>query len=176
MTENHALIERAKQGDTSAFRQVLEQHYDMIYRVAYKFSGTPHDAQDIAQEVCLRLVDRLRQFRGESRFMTWLYRLTVNTFYDTQKKRRSHAALEQRYVEYDAGQQEDAADSGRKVAWLYRAIAALEPAYKDTALLVLSENLSHAEAGQILGCSEATVSWRMHEARKRLKTMAGRDE
>ena len=63
----------------------------------------------------------------------------------------------------------EAFEDNRKVAWLYRVIAELEETLRETALLVLAEALSHAEAAKILGCAESTVSWRMHEVRKLLK-------
>ena len=72
----------------------------------------------------------------------------------------------------------DAADWADGVArqdWLKAALARLDDALRETALLVVGEELSHAEAAEILGIAEKTVSWRMHEVRKRLKSMVGRD-
>jgi len=66
----------------------------------------------------------------------------------------------------------DWADSEMRLRWLYGAIGRLDPALKETALLVLAEDLNHAQVGEILGVRESTVSWRMHEVRKRLKAMA----
>ena len=66
----------------------------------------------------------------------------------------------------------DWADSSDKVRWLYRSLDRLDPTLKETALLVLAEEMSHAQAGEVLGVAESTVSWRMHEVKKRLKTIA----
>jgi len=166
--EDVNLVEKAKKGDRAAFRQLLEGHYGMIYRVAYKFTGQAQDAEDIAQEVCLGLVHKLQSFRGGSQFSTWLYRIIVNACHDYRKKRSAHSAVEQGYLELEAHAQAEQHESKRKIAWLYRAIKALKPPLDETAMLVLSEELSHAEAGKVLGCTESTVSWRMHEARKQL--------
>jgi RNA polymerase sigma-70 factor, ECF subfamily len=163
------LIEQAKAGDRNAFQQLLEEHYTMIYRVAYHYTGQAQDAEDIAQDVCVSLVRTIHTFRAESSVSTWLYRIVVNACRDLHKKRSSHQRLQQGYTEL---QQHDAAiqdETARKRAWLYRSIAAMEPALKETALLVLTEELSHAEAGMVLGCAESTISWRMHEIRKQLK-------
>ncbi len=167
-----ALAQKAGAGDRAAFAQLLEEHYDMIYRVAYRFTGTRDSAEDAAQEVCCALVDKLKKFRGDSSFTTWLYRVVVNTCHDLRKKQGNAASLDTRYTELDGMLRAEKAEEAKKVSWLYRAIAALKPPLPETALLVLAEDLSHAEAGKILGCSESTISWRMHEVRKQLKEAA----
>ena len=68
-------------------------------------------------------------------------------------------------------QKADCAEANQKIAWLYRSIAGLQTDLKETALLVLAEEMSHAEAGQVLGCAESTISWRMSEIRKQLKLL-----
>ena len=173
MNNEQTIIERAKNGDAAAFRQWLEEHYNMIYRVAYRFTGQAQDAQDIAQEVCVGMAVKLQSFNGNSSFSTWLYRVVVNSCRDFIKKNSNHRTLESSYIELEKNEQSDKNDSDKKVAWLYRMIATLEQSLKETALLVLSEELSHAEAGKILGCAESTISWRMHEIRKHLKNEIG---
>jgi RNA polymerase sigma-70 factor (ECF subfamily) len=162
-------VERARAGDRAAFQRVLEEHYTMMYRVAYHYTGQAQDAEDIAQDVCVGLVRALASFRGQSSVSTWLYRIVVNACRDFHKKRSTHQRLQQSYLELEKHDAAVEAEEARKRAWLYRAIAALEPALKETALLVLTEELSHAEAGAVLGCAESTISWRMHEIRKQLK-------
>lgn len=167
-----ALACKAAAGDRAAFERLLEDHYDMIYRVAYRFTGTRHDAEDIAQEVCCALVDKLKKFRGDSSFTTWLYRVIVNTCHDLHKKNSNRTSLDKRYLDLDGLLRAETAEKTKQVSWLYRAIAALKPPLPETALLVLGEDLSHAEAGKILGVAESTISWRMHEVRKQLKEAA----
>lgn len=141
----------------------------MIYRMAYRYTGNKSDAEDIAQDICLKLVHKLGSFKGNGRFSTWLYSLVMNRCRDSDKSRRSHRALEQNYTEIEKHEQENQKDSNRKIAWLYRHISQLEPALKETALLVLTEELSHGEAARILGCAESTISWRMLKIREYLK-------
>lgn len=167
--EAEALARRARMGDRAAFERLLDGHYDMMYRVAYRFTGSREDAEDIAQDVCCALPEKLAAFRGESKFTTWLYRVVVNACRDMQKKRGNQHDLAQRYTDFDALQRAESAEANAQVAWLYRQVAALEPALKETALLVLAEDMSHAEAGKVLGCAESTISWRMSEIRKSLK-------
>ncbi|MES2985277.1 MAG: RNA polymerase sigma factor [Pseudomonadota bacterium] len=169
--DSQQIISKAQRGDREAFRQVLQAHYGMIHRVAYRFTGHAVDAEDVTQEVCMALVDKLRSYNGRSSFSTWLYRVIVNQCHDFRKKRGADRARDTQYVELEAMGAADAVEANRKTAWLYRAIAALKPPLPETALLVLAEECSHAEAAIILNCKESTVSWRMHEVRKQLITL-----
>ncbi len=166
--DSDSLIGKAKQGDRVAFEQLLRANYGLIHRVAYRFTGNRSDAEDVTQGVCMALVDKLKQYNSRSSFSTWLYRVIVNHCHDCRKKRGRDLTRDTQYVELEAMETADAAEANRKAAWLYRAIAALKPPLPETALLVLAEECSHAEAGKILGCAESTVSWRMHEIRKQL--------
>ncbi len=167
------LISRAQGGEQAAFQQLLTQHYSMIYRVAYRFTGKTQDAEDIAQDVCMKLATKIRSFNNESNFSTWLYRVVVNACRDMQRKDISQRNIQNNYMEFEYNDRENDNDNKRKIAWLYRSISGLEQSLKETALLILTEQLSHAEAGKILGCAESTISWRMHEVRKQLKIAMG---
>ena len=166
---DNSLIAEACAGNRAAFEQLLERHYDMMFRVAYRFTGHRQDAEDIAQDVCIGLAHKLALFKGKSSFSSWLYRVVVNACMDAHKHRASTKRSEDGFVELEAHTQAEAAEASQQLAWLYRAIHALEPDLKATALLVLSEEMSHAQAAEVLGCKESTISWRMHEIRKKLQ-------
>ncbi|MBI2719156.1 MAG: sigma-70 family RNA polymerase sigma factor [Rhizobiales bacterium] len=166
---------QAQRGDAAAFHLLLERHYDTVYRVAYRFLGGAADAEDVAQEVCSRLAEKIGRFRGASRFSTWLYAVTLNAVRDHGRRQRAAAGLHGAYANLAEHQSADWADSDRKVRWLYLALDRLEGPLKETALLILAEEMSHAEVGEVLGVKESTVSWRMHEVKKRLKVMATHD-
>ena len=172
---DETLVLLAKDGDGVAFRQLLERHYDTVYRVAYRFLGSAADAEDLAQEVCADLAMKIAGFKGLSRFTTWLYSVTLNAVRDRARRQAAQKKLQVNYVAFAAQQAADWADSDTRLRWLYQALDAQDQGLKETALLVLAENLSHAEAGAALGISEGTVSWRMHEVKKRLKAMARDD-
>ena len=173
---DHDLALRARTGDRAAFRLLLERPYGLLYRVAYRFFGNAAEAEDVAQDIALGLASRIGGFRGESRFTTWVYQVALNACRDHARRRASSARMQAGFADVSAARAADWADSEARVAWLYRALDGLEASLKETALLVLAENLSHAEAGSVLGVKENTVSWRMHEVRKRLKTMARHDD
>ena len=164
------LAAAARSGDRVAFGRLLERHYALIYRLAYRYVGAA-DAEDIAQDVCVGLATKIGQFGGRSRFTTWLCAIVINACRDFLRRRKSVEGLMSRYAEQSALDRDDAADSARRGAWVDEALVKLEPSLRETALLVVGEDMAHAEAAEILGCAEGTVAWRMSEVRKRLKVM-----
>ena len=161
-----SLIAAAVAGNRDAFAALLDRHYDRIHGLAWQLTGSRTDADDIAQEVCCTLVDKIGSFRGDARFTTWLYGITFNACRDLRRKRRSFGAFSERLaVLAGLAAVPDGRDAYDAI-WLKSAIARLKPALRDTAVLVVGKQLTHAEAAAILGISEATVSWRMHELRR----------
>jgi len=164
------LVELAKDGHSNALQQLIKRHYLTVYRLAYKWCSVQEDAEDIAQEVFLKFVRKLQTFRQKSSFKTWLYRIAVNTAKDFNRKsaarqtREKTFALEQQ-LQNPAFTRDDTLAADR----LKAAIDNLPLKQKESVLLVFGEGLSHKESAQILGCMEATVSWRIFQARKRLK-------
>ena len=82
MTEERLLIERAQKGDKYAFRELVEVSKENVFRLAYDLTGNRHDAEDVSQEVFIKAFRALHKFRGDARWSSWLYRITVNTCYD----------------------------------------------------------------------------------------------
>ncbi len=174
-TDDNELAVRAAGGDAVAFQSLLERNYDRIYRVAYRFTGMRQDAEDLTQDVCTTLPAKLKSFRGEARFSTWLYRLVVNAAHDLRRKRANADRLHATYGEIAKLKHDQAAETARDIAWLYEALDRLGEDLRQTAILVVAEGLSHAAAAQILQVKESTVSWRMYELRKKLKAQADLD-
>ncbi|MFB9947301.1 RNA polymerase sigma factor [Rhizobium puerariae] len=165
------LVQKACDGDRNAFGALVEAHYGFIHSVAWRWCGTELDAEDIVQEVCIRLGRSIRTFRGQSAFRTWLYTLTLNVVRDHQRQSARRRRNEDRiandpiFFAHLPSEEDDRGD------WLWAAVRRLPEKQRDAMLLVHSEGLSHAAAAEILGCSENTVSWHLHEARKRLKDL-----
>ncbi len=168
MTDSE-LAKSASQGDRDAFQRLLERHYDMIHRVALRFTGSMEDAEDIAQDVCLALVRKLVGFRGDALFSTWLYRVVINACHDFVRRRTASKALVENYVAYRELDDADHADTKARLDWLQEAYQNLSPDLRQTVLLVVAEDMTHAEAGAVLDCAEGTIAWRMSAARKQLK-------
>ncbi|MBI5214397.1 MAG: sigma-70 family RNA polymerase sigma factor [Ignavibacteriae bacterium] len=87
MIDEQTLVEQTRNGNMNAFRQLVERYQVKIYRLAYDLSGNHLDAQDVSQDVFLKAYKSLHNFRGDSKFGTWLYRITVNTCYDHRSKK-----------------------------------------------------------------------------------------
>jgi len=174
-TDDSTLAAAALAGDRVAFARLVERHYDLIYRVAYRYLGSAADAEDIAQDVCVALATRLGKFGGRSRFSTWLVAIAINRCRDHLRRRRSSDTLVEKYAALREAEDADQADTEKKTAWLHEALQSLEPALRETVLLVVGEDLSHREAAKVLGCAESTVSWRMHVAKKQLTARMDED-
>lgn len=163
--DDKALVAKAVWGDSRAFEDLLGRHYDMMFRISFKWCGNRPDAEDITQEACIKLARVLASFRGESTFTTWLYRLVINTAKDWQRAQKRHRAMDDGLDQaQSSGSQEDQVYAQEVLTQ----IRDLPEGEKDALLLVFGEGLSHAEAAVICGCKESTISWRIHEARKKL--------
>ena len=165
------LAQRAANGERDAFQALLERHYDLLYRLTYRFFGNVAEAEDVTHEICLGLASKIGGFQGRSQFTTWLYRVAINACRDHARRQRNVIRLAGASVAFAELQAADWKDSESRVNWLHEAIETLDSTMKETVLLVVAENLSHRQAAEILGIAESTVSWRMHEAKKRLKAM-----
>ena len=87
------LIEKAKSGDYEAFEKLVSKYEAKVYTVAYRFFGNHEDACDLTQEVFIKVYKSLSDFRGDSNFMTWLYRITANACRDELRKRKSKCTI-----------------------------------------------------------------------------------
>ena len=174
-TGDNELAGRAGAGDADAFRVLLERHYDGIFRVAFRFTGNRDDAEDIAQDVCVGLADRLDAFRGEAKFTTWLYRIVVNAACDHARRRATGDRVTAEFAMVEDLKRSADADRGERMDWVWDMLSHFSEDIRETAILVLPKQLNHGEVAAILGVKESTVSWRMHHLRKGLKQMADDD-
>jgi len=167
-----SLVQRAKQSDPGAFQELIERHYPMVYALAYKYSGLQTDAEDISQEVFIRVARGIRGFREAASFTTWLYRITLNAAAEFCARRSKHSDGHTAFDELQDLHTHAATPEQTALALqLLKTIDRLPAKLKEAALLVLCEGFSHKEAAMALGCAETTVSWRIFKARKQLKRM-----
>src|SRR5215475_2707675 len=160
------LIRRAQGGDVTSFAELLDLHYGSIYRFAWKWCGHRANAEDIAQLSCIKLAGSLAQFRFQAAFTSWLYQLVLSCARDWQRsqQRHEHDELPDDAPMAGASQAEDHI----YLAQLLDQLEELGEGMKEPALLVHAEGLSHAEAGEVLGVAESTISWRIHAIRKHM--------
>src|SRR5437762_11733351 len=91
MSADTDLISRAAGGDPSAFQALVERHRSMVYRVAYQFAGNHHDAEDIAQDVFIKVYRSLDRFRQDAQLTSWMYRIAMNACIDHRRRQRPNA-------------------------------------------------------------------------------------
>jgi RNA polymerase sigma factor (sigma-70 family) len=160
------LVSLATQGNRAAFEALLRRHYDLMHRVAWRMTGSQTDAQDICQDVCCALVERIASFRGEAKFTTWLVGIVRNACHDHHRRHSTLTRLKG-HLAVLAGMATppDGRDLFRR-SWLASELARLSPLLRETVVLVVGEGMTHAEAAAALDVSESTISGRMHEVRR----------
>ena len=175
------IIESCRSGDRDAFRALYNLYKDRVYSIAlYFFHGDPAVASDVTQQVFLKLMTSIHQFRGDAEFSTWLYRLVVNACLDAARSRRTDTVISDRSrMEAFAapGSQEEEYARAQTANSVRRAVSALPPKFRIAILLRYFEDLSYEQMAQALHCSMGTVASRLSRGHKilaeRLKNMSG---
>lgn len=170
--DDSTLIRQAQQGDERAFEILLRRYYDRIFAMACSWCLNRDLAQDITQEVCIKLAQHIRSYRHDAAFLTWVYRITINTAKNMAVSRRRRMHHEGQYAHegsdlHDQGVH-DALEHRQELQRIYR----LPEPIRNAVLLVYVEGLSHKQAATALGCAEMTVAWRIFKARKLLQEIA----
>ena len=171
------LVSRAAAGDPSAFQRLVEQHRSMVYRMAYQFAGNHHDAEDIAQDVFIKVYRSLDRFRHDAQLSSWLYRIVMNACID--HRRRQHAATaaplpaeaEQRILTMpeDSPDPEARAYAGELGQVLESEIRKLPAGQRVVFLMRHYQGLKLSEIADALGLAEGTIKRQLHAAVHRLR-------
>jgi len=171
------IISACQQGDRDAFRLLFEAYKDRVYSVAlYFFGGDQATASDVTQQVFLKLFTKITQFRSESEFTTWLYRLATNACVDEQRKRRRFLPFGETLAreEPHGRKPQEESFARREVACdVQEAVAALKPKLRVAILLKYFEELSYEEIARVLDCSKGTVASRLNRGHKVLARRLG---
>ena len=173
------LVDAAREGDSEAFGALMRRHQKRIYRLALHLLRDAAEAEDATQETFVRAYGALERFDGRSEAFTWIYRIAVNLSLNVIRARKPNRKavssddprLEGVLVETRAGSANPLGDTENRELGraLCEGMDALSDTLRTTLILVGVDGLSHAQAGEVLGCPEGTVAWRVHEARKKLK-------
>jgi RNA polymerase sigma-70 factor (ECF subfamily) len=179
------LVQFAREGDSEAFGRLVLRYRNRIYRLARRIMDNQEDAEDVVQEAFMRAFSSLSTFKGESRFSTWLYRITVNLA--LMKKRARKSIFEYMDDPIDTGKGEmsrEFPDSGfdplraliarESEEILATAISKLAPADRDVFVLRHLEGMSTVEASEALNLSVPALKSRLHRSRLALKDNLGR--
>jgi RNA polymerase sigma-70 factor (ECF subfamily) len=165
------IIEACQQGDRAAFQLLFETYKDKVFSIAVYSSGDRALADDITQQIFLKLFTAIRQFRGESEFTTWLYRLVVNACLDERRRRRRLLPWGETVAMRKACERkpQEKQYARREVSEAVQAaIGELKPKFRLPILLKYIEGLSYEEIASVMGCSKGTVASRLNRGHSQL--------
>jgi RNA polymerase sigma-70 factor (ECF subfamily) len=166
------LVTRAKDGDPQALEALCARHAPRVERLARHLLANPEDAQDAAQESLAKLCVRIKQFRGESQFSTWLHRLVVNTCRDAAQRQRSRA--HEPLLE-DLRAAPERPDTVALREELSAALAEISPAQARVVVLKDALDLSFEEVAALAEIPVGTAKCYAHRAREGLRAKLDRD-
>lgn len=166
------VIQACQQGDRAAFQLLFETYKDKVFSIAvYSSGGDRTVADDITQQIFLKLFTAIRQFRGDSEFTTWLYRLVVNACLDERRRRRRLLPWGETVAMRNPGEKkpQEKQYARLEVAEAVRAaIGELKPKFRLPILLKYIEGLSYEEIASVMGCSKGTVASRLNRGHSQL--------
>lgn len=170
------IIEACRLGDRDAFRALYDAYKDRVYSISlYFFHGDPAAASDVSQQVFLKLMTRIGQFRGDAGFSTWLYRLVVNACMDAARRSKPDVTLSEEFSK--PGSPEEDYARAQMANSVRAAVSALPPRFRIAVLLRYFEDLSYEQMAEALGCSMGTVASRLSRGHKilaeRLRNVVG---
>jgi len=178
--DDQEMIARCQRGDLSAYEPLVNKYRDRIYAQAYNLTRNPDDACDLCQETFVRAWKSLKNFRGQSSFYTWLYRIATNLGIDLIRSKEKNPttqfddAIEKEETEENkpfAHQKLPSDDVLRKELGqaIDAAIGKLTPEHREVIVLREFEGLDYKEIAKVVGCSIGTVMSRLHYARSNLQ-------
>lgn len=160
-------------GDMPSWSELVAEHADGVYRLAYRLSGNKQDAEDLTQETFMRVFRSLKNYKPGA-FKGWLHRITTNLFLDMVRHRstiRMEALNETTYDRYPGSEPapDEAFINANLDPTLERALFSLSPDYRVAVVLCDMEGLSYEEIAETLGVKMGTVRSRIHRGRKQLR-------
>ncbi len=172
-TKETELIRRIAAGDTEAFATLTDRYARSVYALVARIAGSAEDAEELTQDVFMKVFGKLRQFDGRSSFSTWLYRIACNTALShARRKRRSACPLDERRVaavpDDEADRLEEMVARERALEALSRAVESLDAEDRALVTLFYYEERPAVECASIMGITEGNAKVRLHRARKKL--------
>jgi RNA polymerase sigma-70 factor (ECF subfamily) len=177
LTADNQLVERCLGGEEAAWEDLIRVHTRRVYSICYRFTGSDHEAQDLTQEVFLRVFRSLKSFRaGEGSFTVWLARLSRNLLIDNYRRTKLDRATDSIEEQLPMLEEKTAMSSrteglvaGREASELLQgALQKLSPELRETVILRDLEELEYREIAQVLNVPEGTVKSRLNRGRAEL--------
>ncbi len=164
------LVERVRAGDAEAYGELVRRHMRRAFSIAYRILEHREDAEDVVQEAFLRALERFGSLEPRRPFAPWMYRIVVNgalNYRRARSVRRTEAIPED--VRADGTPPDGAAERAELRRRLKQATASLPERQRTIVQLVELEGFTSAEAAEIMGLSDGTVRWHLHQARRTLR-------
>lgn len=177
------LLERSKAGDIAAFEQLIEGYQRRIFNIALRMLGNYDDAGDLTQEVLIRIYKSIKNFKEQSSFSTWIYRITTNVCLDEIRKRKNRKFISldeeirledgdmKRQIESDEPSPEASAEAGELKKMVNDSIALLSEEHRIVIVLRDIQGFSYEEIAEMQKLPEGTVKSRINRARQALKNI-----
>ena len=151
------------------FTKMIKEHRKTIYTVCYFFSKDSDEVNDLFQEILINLWKGFPKFRGESSYSTWIWRVSLNTC--NNQERRKKRSVETVPLSIDIDLYNDDDDKSRQIQMLYDRISRLEP-FDRAIILLWLENMTYEDIAGIMGISLANVTTRLFRIKEQLKSMS----
>lgn len=186
--DDQMLIARAQSGDRSAFNTLIRKHETRAYQYAFRLTRNAEEASDVVAESFVRVFNALQNFKGQSAFSTWLYRILTNCFLDIRKreKNRQSTSLESVLLAPEGEVERQVEDQGRspleeferntREAKITSAVAELPEYQRAMIVMYHAEMLSYEEIAAALDLPIGTVKSRLNRARLSLRELLAKDE
>lgn len=173
---DESLIREAANGDVSSFEKIFKTHADFVFNVSLRIVGSREDAEEVSQEVFLKVYDKLQSFRSESKLKTWIYRITVNMAINHSKKESKKVKANVPYDETDVVcESKDSVDVNLKQkhhqGLIKRLLDALTPDQRACIVLRSIDGLSYEQIAGTLNININAVRSRIKRARLKLLSM-----
>ncbi|WP_254776959.1 RNA polymerase sigma factor SigY [Paenibacillus sp. yr247] len=165
--EEHELIRQAMRGDNTALSQLLQQHYDFVYKYLLKITLNPSISEDITQETVIRCIEKIKLYNGKSKFSSWLMTIATHLLIDQGRRRKREKLWQEQEqisrLKWQTGSQNE--------VWpdVLNSLAKLPQESRIPVILKHYYGYTYEEIGQMLSIAEGTVKSRVHHALKQLR-------
>jgi RNA polymerase sigma-70 factor (ECF subfamily) len=186
--DDRVLIERAQKSDREAFNALIRKHERRAYQYAYRLTSNPEEASDVVAEAFVRVYSALHNFKGQSAFTTWFYRILTNCFLDIRKREKSRPAVSleaalqtpdgelERQIEDPSASPHDESERSERARSVEAAVEQLPEYQKAMIVMYHAEMMSYEEIAEALDLPIGTVKSRLNRARLSLREQLVRDE
>ncbi len=171
------LIFKISQGDQTAFKELFEQYHHLVFNISYRMSASREEAEDIAQDVFIKIYRSIEKFRGDAKLSSWIYRITVNTCLKRQRRKKLENLISLDFLFQDKEKfqprspdetPDQQIENLEKEQIVQKAVQSLPERQKTALILHRYENLSYQEIATVMETSLSAVESLLYRAKENL--------